>query len=54
MFINPLPTNEELKEYYNFEYAVSEPEYPKLKVPKKVKIILKLLEKFGIEKTLKF
>ncbi len=51
VFINPLPTDEELKEYYNFEYSV--PEYQRLKIIKKAEKILNLLEKFGLKKNSK-
>ena len=48
VFVNPLPTQKELEEYYNSEYSV--PEYQKIKVIKKAKIILNLLKKFGLKK----
>ncbi|AEH06049.1 class I SAM-dependent methyltransferase [Methanothermococcus okinawensis] len=46
VFINPLPTEEDLNRYYNIEYAV--PEYQKIKLIKKANKILSLLSKYGL------
>lgn len=46
VFINPLPTEEDLNKYYNTEYAV--PEYQKIKLVKKAKKILNLLKKYRL------
>jgi len=47
-FINPLPSKEDLKKYYNIEYEV--PEYQKKKVIDKSKKILELLKNMGLNR----
>lgn len=48
IFINPLPTDDELNRYYNTDYSV--PEYQRKKVVMKGKKALSILKKLGLSK----